>query len=294
MLTLRNALLLSFFVGACLPSAAVADEATSGRRANAFFAFDNGTGRRHLSPDEQAKMLKDLGYAGIRWSGTEQIPEMLEALDAQGLKMFSIYVVANVDPNRPPYDPKIKAVIEQLKGRDTVLWLHVNGPKPSSTESDEQAVAVFREIADMADKSGLRVALYPHVGTYVARAEDAVRLAKKVDHKNLGVCFNLCHFLKLDDEKNIEQRLRETLPHLFAVNINGADGGATQAMNWDRLIQTLDRGSFDVARVLAAIKQLGYAGPIGLQCYGIPGDCRENLARSMSGWRKLSRHLVDY
>ena len=39
--------------------------------------------------------------------------------------------------------------------------------------------------------------------------------------------FNLCHFLKLDDEKNLEQRLQEAMPYLFAVSINGADGGET-------------------------------------------------------------------
>ena len=110
---------------------------------------------------------------------------------------------------------------------------------------------------------------------------------KKVDRKNVGVGFNLCHFLKLDDEKNLERRLKEAMPYLFAVSINGADGGDTNRMGWDRLIQTLDRGSFDVGRVLKTLKQLGYTGPIGLQCYGIPGDNRENLKRSMKAWRDL-------
>ncbi|MGI6415052.1 MAG: hypothetical protein ACOX1P_05225 [Thermoguttaceae bacterium] len=103
-------------------------------------------------------MLKELGYSGIGYTGTQQIPEMLKALDAQGLKMFSI---------------------------------------------------------------------------------------------------------------------------------NGADGGDTNRMPWNRLIQTLDRGSCDVGRVLRILKQLGYMGPIGLQCYAIRGDSRENLKHSMEGWRQL-------
>ena len=121
-------------------------------------------------------------------------------------------------------------------------------------------MAVIREIADMAEKSGLHVAIYPHLGMYVERIEDALRLVKKVDRKNVGVAFNLCHFLKLDDEKNLEQRLKEAKPHLFAVSINGADGGDTNQMDWNRLIQTLDRGSFDVGRVLKTLKQLGLHG----------------------------------
>jgi hypothetical protein len=38
------------------------------------------------------------------------------------------------------------------------------------------------------------------------------------------------------------------------------------------------------------LKQLadgGYQGPIGLQCYAIPGDPRENLQRSIQAWRRL-------
>jgi sugar phosphate isomerase/epimerase len=256
---------------------------------NPFFAFDNGTGgEQHVPFDEQARMLKELGYAGIGFTGTQHIPEMLKALDAQGLKMFSTYVEACVDPGKPAYDPGLKRAIEQLKGRDTLIWLYVTGGKASSDSSDDRAVTILREIAGMAEASGLRVALYPHTWLYVARVEDAVRLAKKVDRKNLGVSFNLCHFLKLDDEKNLELRLREAMPYLFAVSINGADRGQTNQMDWNRLIQTLDRGSFDVGRVLRTLKQLGYTGPIGLQCYAIPGDRRENLTHSMAAWQRLS------
>ncbi len=260
--------------------------------ANPFFAFDNGTGRGRIPFDEQAKMLKELGYDGIGFSGAEQIPEMLKALDDQGLKMFSIYVGACVDPGKPPYDPGLKTAIEQLKGRDTLIWLSVTGEKPSSDTADDRAVATLREIADMAAASDLRVALYPHVNFYVQRVEDGLRLVKKVDRKNLGVSFNLCHFLKLDDEKNLGKCLLQAMPHLFIVSINGTDGGDTNKLSWNHLIQTLDRGSFDVGRVLKTLKQLGYTGPVGLQCYNVPGDPRENLTRSMSAWRKLTSHVA--
>jgi hypothetical protein len=40
--------------------------------------------------------------------------------------------------------------------------------------------------------------------------------------------------------------------------------------------------------VLKALRKLGYEGPIGLQHYGIRGDARENLQRSMLAWQKLS------
>lgn len=250
-----------------------------------FFAFDNGTGRGRLSADEQAKMLKELGYAGIGYTGTKGIPEMLAALDQHGLKMFSTYVGVRLGGDGPSYDPNLKRAIEQLKGRDTLIWLTITGNAP---DGDRQAVEVVREIADLAGRSKLRVALYPHVGFYVARVEDALRVVEKVDRENVGVSWNLCHWLKLDDEKNMEPLLKRALPHLFVVSINGADheGG------WDRLIQTLDRGEFDVYNSLKTLRRLGYTGPVGLQCYAVKGDTRENLERSMGAWRKFSARLA--
>ena len=254
----------------------------------AFFAFDNGTGRGQLPAAEQAALLAETGYEGIGYTGCQDIPEMLAALDAKKLKMFSIYVGAKVGPDGASYDPDLKQAIDQLAGRETLIWLFIQGGRPSSDEFDDQAVALTREIADLAAGRNLRVAYYPHVGFYVARVEDALRLVKRVERPNVGVSFNLCHFLKLDAEQNIESRLREVMPHLFMVSINGADRGDTNAMGWDRLIQTLDRGSFDISRFVDQLQQLGYSGPIGLQCYAIQGDTRENLQRSMAAWKKAT------
>ncbi len=57
---------------------------------------------------------------------------------------------------------------------------------------------------------------------------------------------------------------------------------------WNRLIQTLDRGSFDVGMVLRTLLKVGCQCPIGLQGYGLGGDRRDNLVRSMAGWRERS------
>jgi sugar phosphate isomerase/epimerase len=275
--------------------AAGAEAATPSARKPAIpplFAFDNGTGRGKLPFDAQAAMLKTLGYDGIGYTGTRRIPEMLAALDARGLTMFSTYVGANVDPGKPPYDPGLPEAIRQLRGRPTVIWLFVRGGEPSSDARDAEAVKILREVADMAAASDLRVALYPHAGFYVARVEDALRLVAKARRKNLGVSFNLCHFLKLDAERNIETTLAKAMPHLFLVSINGADRGATSRMGWDRLIQTLDRGDFDNRRFLATLLRLGYRGPVGLQCYAIPGPPRANLARSISAWKETTSGLA--
>jgi len=257
-----------------------------------FFAFDNGVGRGSaITPDEQATILAERGYQGIGYTGVHSIPAMLKALDAQGLKMFSTYVKVDVTPGAAPYDPNLPEAIRQMKGAGTALWIHVHGRAATPAGLDDEAVAVIRDLADKAAASDLPVVLYPHTGFYVATLDDAVRLVKKIDRNNVGASFNLCHFLKQHDEKVMADKVKAAVPHLMLVSINGADSGDTRAMGWDRLIQTLDRGNYPVDALLQLLKDEGYTGPVGLQCYAIKGDIRDNLKRSADAWRKMTTGL---
>jgi sugar phosphate isomerase/epimerase len=260
---------------------------------NYFFAFDNSNGfRRVLPPTEQATMLKELGYPGVGYTGGKGIPAMLKAFDADGLRIDSIYVMSTIGPDGPSYDQDIKTAVEQLKGRDTVIWLCVRGKVADAKDAQAQAVKVVGEVGKLAAGSGLRVALYPHTGYYVDTTEQAVRVVKEVGLKNVGVSLNLCHRLKIDGEKDMGKAIEAAMPHLFMVSIHGTDGGDTKAMGWDRLIQRLDRGDYDVYGFLKMLKQLGYQGPIGLQCYKVPGDAKDNLAGSMAAWKKLVARMA--
>lgn len=248
---------------------------------NPFFAFDNGVGRGRWSPQQQADILKELGYAGIGYTGTNDLPERLRAFQSEGLKVFSLYVPCY--PGREePYSPQLVEALEQLEGTGVMLWLTVQGKT-----TDPQAVCVLRELADAAARHGVRIALYPHFGFYVATTRDALRLAKMTDRKNVGVSINLCHELRSGNGDRLGEMIEEAKSRLFLVSVNGADkeGG------WDKLIQPLDRGQFDVRAFLVQLKNAGYAGPIGLQCYNIKGDLRENLKRSMKAWKELSPWL---
>jgi len=260
---------------------------------NPFFAMDTGTkDANHTTAKAQVEMLEELGYAGIGYTAFDGLPELLRELDTNGLQLFTDYIGATVEPDRFTYDPGLKEGVKLLTGRNTMLWITVNSSTygPSSPDGDPQAVAMLREIADLAAEHGLRVALYPHTGCWLESVADAVRVAKKVDRENVGATFNLCHWLKVDKGQDMKPLLAQAMPHLFVVTINGAD---KDGANWDRLIQTLDRGSFDVQGFLhTLINELGYTGPIGLQGYGIKGDAHENLKRSMNAWRALSQSVA--
>ena len=260
---------------------------------NPFFALCMDThDAKKRTVEQQAAMLEELGYDGCAHLWLKGVPERLKTLDARGLQLFQIYVRVNVAKGKQPYDPQLNEVVKLLEGRRTTLGLLVGGAKPSAAEADERGVAVLREIADMAAEQGLRVAIYPHTGDWTETVEDALRVAKKVDRPNLGVMFNLCHWLKCGEAKGLEPVLRDAMPHLFAVTINGADSGLGRRGGWDKLIQPLDRGSFDLYGLLRTLRKLDYNGPIGLQCYGLRGDARDHLARSAAAWRQLVRRLA--
>ncbi len=248
-----------------------------------LYVFDNGAGRGALTVEQQVELTKKTGYAGIFYSGTRQIPELVALHKAAGLKVVGIYTGMNLSDAKPGYDPGLPAAIEQLRGTGALVTFTINGKTPDKqvATGDEVAVKVVREVADMAAKAGLKMALYPHYGMHVARIEDALRVIEKANRPNLGLVFNLCHWLRSGDEANLDARLKQALPHTFMVSINGAEHDG----DWDRLIQTLDRGAYDTKAFVAKVRKLGYQGPIALQCYNVKGDLEENLRRSMAAWR---------
>lgn len=246
---------------------------------------------KHRTLPEQAAMLKELGYDGVGHLWLDNVKERLETLDAAGLKLFQIYVRVDIAADKTPYDQRLKEVLPLLKGRDIQIALLMGGMSPSDVKGDEKAVPIIREIADMALDSGTRIVLYPHSNDWLEKMDDTLRLVKKADRPNVGVMFNLCHWLKVDKEENLKPVLEAAMPYLWAVSINGtdqADAIRAKTGNW---LQPLDKGDYDVFVVLKTLKDLGYKGPVGLQCYGIEGDARDHLVRSMAAWKKYMGRL---
>ena len=239
---------------------------------------------------EQAVMLKELGYAGVGHIWLDKVDERIKTLDAVGLKLFQITMTVTLAEGKAPYDARFKEVLELVKGRHAQFCLLVGGAKPSDASADPRGVAILREMSDLARDSEAQLLLYPHVGDWIERIEDSVRVAQKVDRPNVGSMFNLCHWLRVDKQRDYAPLLKQAMPRLWAVSINGADEHDDKP-GWEHYIQPLDKGDFDVGRFLKTLKELGYRGPIGLQCYGIGGDTRVHLAQSMAAWHKLSENL---
>ena len=259
---------------------------------NPFFVFDNGLRGTNLTTiASQLDLAKKIGFAGVAWrtDAPERVKEVLDGSKQRGMKCFVIYCNLDLKDGKMVYDPRLKEIIALCKGTDTMIWPNMTSKqfKNSDPAGDDIAVTGLRELAGLCEANGLRIAIYPHVNMWVHRVEDAVRVAKKVNRKNVGVTFNLCHALLDEAEARIPALLQEAAPHMFVATINGADSGAAKN-EAARIIQPLDKGTFDVGAVLKQFKDVGFKGPIGLQCYNIKGDPKTLLTGSMAAWRKMS------
>lgn len=261
----------------------------AGKSSNPFFALCMDTHdekKRDLAG--QARMLKELAYSGAGHLWFEQVAERLATLDREGLKLFQIYMRIDLGPKaKEPYDPRLAEILPLIAGRGTQLAALVTGGQPSDTAMDGRAVAVIREIADAAQPHGIKLALYPHQKNWLETVGDAIRLTRKTGRANVGVMFNLCHWLKTGDEAELRPLLASARPHLIAVSINGSDRAGQIKAGTGQWIQPLGSGTFDLFGFLKELDRIGYHGPIGLQCYGIPGDASLHLRQSMTAWRAL-------
>ena len=194
---------------------------------------------------EQAVMLKELGYEGVGHIFLDGVAERLKTLDDAGLKLFQITMNVDVAPGKKPYDAKFKEVLGLIKGRHVQFCLLLNGMPPSDPSVDPHAVEILREMSDLAQDSGAQLLLYPHQGSWVERIEDSVRVAEKVNRPNVGVMFNLCHWLRVDKQRDYKHLLVQAMPRLWAISICGADEFDPKP-GWEHYIQPLDKGSFDV------------------------------------------------
>jgi sugar phosphate isomerase/epimerase len=253
---------------------------------NSIFAYEFGD----ITPEQQAGFAREYGFEGTVFDHAQQIPERLRALDEAHLQLFFLWLTVDISHGQIKYEPDMEAAIEALKGRGTVVWIAIQGDEAGAgAGAEKRTIQAVDRISDLASRSNLRVALYPHYGFYLARFRDVLRVAEGVGRSNVGVTFNLCHELRSGFDPEFHQLLDKAIPRLYGVTVNGAD---RQGLDWTALIQPLGRGDYDVTELVRTITKAGYRGPFGIQCYGLKGDPGVYLKQSMAAWRSISERAA--
>ncbi len=255
-----------------LPVSNVAGETTP------IYPFQNGV--NSLPPPEGARLAKELGYQGIGSVYPNRLAAYQAACKAEDLEVFSIYAGGKVNADGFEIDNGVAAAITLLKGTGALVELNVQrGKEPN----DEQAIALVRHVADLAKEVGLKVVLYPHANFHIERFDHALKIAKAAERDNVGIAFNLCHFLKIQPSDDLHALFAAAKPLLWSVSVCGAD---SDGKDWNALIRPLDEGTFDQAALLSTLQGIGYKGAVGLQCFNIRIAPRDHLTRSIAAWRK--------
>jgi len=246
---------------------------------------------------EKTKLLKTIGFDGLEGFGYKDFFELKNALDKEGLEMLVNYVTLNFETDGKLENTSANEINEMIKAsaKGAIIYFYVqsNSYNDDKENGDKVVAVILRELSDCSASFGVKLCVYPHVSTYCETVAHSVKLAKMVDRKNYGAALNLCHLLKVEGSEGIDNKLKEFVPLLFAVNICGADGGDTKQFGWDRLIQPLGQGSFDTYRFVKSLRENGYTGPIGLQCYNLKGDAFETLTRSMEIWEGYKKRYAE-
>jgi len=278
--------ILALFVFPVTPLA----EETNNPQKREFFALCMDThDEKQRSIEEQNTMLAELGFDGIAHLWLDKLEERVNSARKVNLRVTQVYFQINLSQN-PPFDPaSLKAVLPCLKGENTQLALLIYGGSPSDESLDDKAVGIIREIVEIAEPNGVKVVLYPHVSAWNETVADCVRIAKRFPEKQVGAMFNLCHWVAVDKSENLKHTLELAMPYLACITINGTNTPEEIQSQPNRAgwLQPLDVGTFDQKQLLSLLDELGYAGPVGLQCYGISGDARIHLERSMKTWQTL-------
>ena len=262
---------------------------------NVFYCFNNGVRTLLNAPqglDAQAELIKKIGFDGFAGHQSEDYFERRASLDKFAIAMPEIYWGIDMDSiGNTTYKEGLREIIEDSMNRNLMVALNTNAKyhQKNQEAGDPLLVKGIQELADFAKPYGVKIAIYPHINNYCETLEHSIRLAKMANRDNVGAIFNTCHLFKVEGMEGWEQKLKEAIPYLYMISINGTDSGNTKEMDWDRLIQPLGEGSFDTYQIVKLARDNGYEGPFGLQCYNIKQDCETALTKSMDMWKSYEK-----
>lgn len=254
-----------------------------------LFVFENAFRGRNISVQEQAEILVNAGCQGIGSINEKGALAKLKAYKAAGMKVYSLYAGGAVTEKGYQFQrQELSESMKFLRGSGAMIEFTIKGDRGNKS-AQEQAVKMMQEVADLAKEEGLKVVIYPHVGPFVAATlSEATAIAKKANRNNLGLMFNLCHFLKEQPQASLKAELENAGALLWGVSTSGAE---ENGKSWTHLIQPLRKDSYKQEELFKALKHIGYKGTIGLQCYQIKPEPKKYLKVSADSYKAILKSV---
>jgi sugar phosphate isomerase/epimerase len=142
-----------------------------------------------------------------------------------------------------------------------------SGGTSGDEESTAHAIAHIQDLAALAGRHGLRLAVKPHVGQAIYNAATALRLVHEVREPALGLNFDPSHLYRAGEEP-------QEVAHRWGRHIvtsHFRDCLSREQRVGPPETQIPGRGSVDIPATLHALQEEGYAGPLNLEVIGASG-----------------------
>ncbi|MFI9833396.1 bifunctional sugar phosphate isomerase/epimerase/4-hydroxyphenylpyruvate dioxygenase family protein [Streptomyces sp. NPDC051913] len=210
--------------------------------------FENDLLASPLTPEEVRARCADLGL-------TVDLYQPMRDMEAVPAEVFA----ANLRRARHKFE-----LMGRL-GADTVLVC--SSVHPLAVDDDALAAEQLRELAALAQESGIRVAYEALAwGRHVSTYDHAWNIVEAADHPALGTCLDSFHILSRgSDPKGIEDIPGEKI---FFLQLADAPLLAMDVLQWSRHYRCFPgQGGFDVADLVRRVLHTGYAGPLSLEVF---------------------------
>jgi len=139
-----------------------------------------------------------------------------------------------------------------------------SGGTSGDEDSTKEAIAHLANLAALAGRHELRLAVKPHVGQAIFDQATALRLMTEVTEPALGLNFDPSHLYRADEEP--PEVARAWGERIIASHFR--DCASRERKVGPPETQIAGRGRVDLPATLRALRDVGYAGPLNLEVIG--------------------------
>ncbi len=251
---------------------------------------------------ERAQMLNELGITKLAYDWrTWHLPYLTDEIRTMRIHNIDICSVWfwNEGNDVSLLDQNNITILETIKneGLKTNLWVSFPEHFFQELSDDEKltkAVKAISRIHESAAAIGCSISLYNHGGWY-GDLENQIKIIKTSGFEDIGIAYNF--FRGVHDPQKFKLLLKNMLPYLKIINLNGLIGDGPETWNDDEAlgppyIVTIGDGDRE-QEMMKIIQESEYNGLIGILGHTAGEDVKVVLKRNLDGLEKVVNSLLS-
>lgn len=287
--------LIIVLFASCSKSPSQEEKVQDDSSAHSLFAMDNLIAwcvvpfdKMERSPQERARMLKELGFTKFAYDWRDQhlssFPEEVMALKENGIEMVSVWwwIDGQSDGLLNSSNRQLLSYLDSLDV-PCDIWMSFDDrffENLNDSAKLEKATTAIKELHQLAKQANAQLQLYNH-GEWFGNPRNQVRIIEETGLTDIGIIYNFHHAHQQIEE--FPELLQTMLPYLKVVNINGMIKDGPK-------ILTVGAGDNE-QQMVAALLASGFKGNIGILGHIEDEDVKLVLERNLKGLEKIASEL---